>query len=161
MGFAGRIRHLILRFFYVARARPLSPGEQAEAAALLRAEESRLFWGQPAADQRHGLDAARHVLRAAPGRGDLARAALLHDIGKRHARLGPVGRSVATGLGLVRLPVPARMRTYLDHGEVGARELEAAGAGRLIVAYTRAHHGRRPEEVPLADWKLLSAADHL
>ncbi len=158
---AGRLRHLVLRFFYVARARPLSPPEQAEVAALLRPAEERLFWSQTAADQRHGLDAARHVVAAAPGRRDLARAALLHDAGKRHARLGPIGRSVATALGLVRAPVSGRLRAYLDHGPVGARELQAAGAERLVVDYTRHHHGRRPDGITPADWDLLDAADHL
>ncbi len=157
---AGRLLHLLRRFVYVVRARPLRPREQAEAAALLRDPERHLFWGQPAADQRHGLDAARYIAARAPGRPDLVRAALLHDAGKRHARLGAIGRSVAAALDIARLPVTPRMRAYLDHGPVGAAELEEVGAEEVVVAYTRHHHGERPAAVAAADWKLLDAADH-
>jgi hypothetical protein len=151
--------HLAARLFEVAGARELSPREQAEAAGLLRPEESRCFWAQPAADQRHGLAAARHVLRAAPGRRDLARAALLHDVGKRHARLGPLGRSFASALAKLGLPTGHRGRVYLEHPALGARDLQYSGAEPLVVAFARRHHQEPPPDVDLGDWELLRRSD--
>ena len=128
-----RLGHLTRRFFEVSRAGALRPEEQAEVAALLRDGEPALFWSQPAADQRHGLDAARYVASTSGHRKEVARAALLHDVGKRHASLGVVGRSLASGMALLHLPVPARLAAYLDHGAVGAAELEACGAEPEVV----------------------------
>jgi putative nucleotidyltransferase with HDIG domain len=154
-----RLGHLVRRFFAVLRARPLSPAEQAEAAALLRRAEGGPFWAQPVADQRHALEAARIVAGLAPGRRDLARAALLHDIGKRHARLGIVGRSLASGLELVGLPAPGRLGRYLAHGPEGAAELEALGAEPIVVAFARHHHGEPPAGIDRSDWAALAASD--
>ena len=154
-----RLRHLFWRFIEVLAARPLSPREQTEVAALLRDPERDLFWRQPAADQRHCLEAARRVLSAAPGRRELARAALLHDVGKRHARLGVIGRSLASGLELVRLPAPGRLNAYLQHGPIGADELRSVGAEGLVVAFTEHHHGTRPAHIQQDDWMLLLEAD--
>jgi len=154
-----RLAHLARRFFGTLRRRPLRPAQQAEAAGLLHPEERKLFWGQGPADQRHALKCARAVLARAPGRFDLARAALLHDVGKGMVRLGVVGRVLATGLSLLRLPTPGRFGAYLAHGQSGADQLAAAGAEPLVVAYTRHHHESRPPAVPAEDWELLAAAD--
>lgn len=154
-----RLRHLVGRFFEVLGARPLSPREQTEAAALLTEGDRALFWAQPTADQRHGLDAARRVLAAAPGRRELARAALLHDVGKRHARLGVIGRSLASALDVLRLPTRGRLGAYLDHGPAGAEDLGSAGAEELVVAFAQHHHGSRPAAINEEDWALLLAAD--
>ena len=154
-----RLRHLTRRFFEVSRARALRPEEQAEVAAVLRDGEAALFWSQPAADQRHGLDAARHVASTPRHRMEVVRAALLHDVGKRHAGLGVVGRTFASGMALLRLPVPARFAAYLDHGAVGAAELEACGAEPEVVAYARDHHAERPALLTPEEWGLLAEAD--
>ncbi len=154
-----QLRHLSGRFFAVLAARPPGPREQTEVAGLLRPEERRLFWDQPAADQRHGLESARRVLRAAPGRRDLARAALLHDVGKRHARLGPLGRVLASVAALARLPQRGRVAAYLDHGALGAEELAAAGAEPVVVEFARHHHAERPPAFPPEAWALLQRAD--
>jgi hypothetical protein len=152
--------HLVRRFFLSLRTRPLDPAEQAEAAALLRPEERDAFWSQPALDQRHALESARAAGALAPGRPDLIRAALLHDLGKRHAHLGVLGRSLASGLQLLRLPTPGRLRRYLNHGPIAAEELADAGSEAVVVAYARDHHRHRPVEVDPADWEVLVAADH-
>ncbi len=158
--FAGRIKHLAGRFFEVLSARPLSPREQGEVEALLRPGERDLFWEQPVADQRHGLEAARRVLAVRPGDRSLARAALLHDVGKRHAGLGIIGRSLASGLELVGLRPPVEAwRRYLDHGALGAADLEAVGAEPIVVSFARHHHGGRPESVGPEDWAVLGSAD--
>ncbi|MXZ07277.1 MAG: hypothetical protein F4Y75_07235 [Acidimicrobiia bacterium] len=152
--------HLVRRFWEVTLASRLSPSEQAEVAELLKhGEEANLFWDQPPPDQRHGLVAARTVKGARPQRDDLARSALLHDIGKRHARLGPIGRSLATLLGQFGWTPSTRYATYLDHGPIAARELEEAGAEPLVVEYARHHHGERPNLISPEDWELLQTAD--
>ena len=152
--------HLAARFFDVLAARALTPGEQAEVAALLANDAERsMFWGQSRADHRHGWSAARIVRSARPDRGDLVRAALLHDVGKRHARLGPVGRSLATMQGRLGSSLPSRSARYRDHGRIAARELEQSGAEPLVVAFARHHHNSRPAEIAQDDWDLLQAAD--
>ena len=78
---------------------------------------------------------------------------------KRHSGLGVFGRSCASGLFLLRLPARGRLRTYLDHGAIGARELEAAGAEPLVVAYAAHHQRKRPDEVPGDVWSVLVEAD--
>lgn len=118
-----------------------------------------IFWAQPVVDQRHALDAAHTVLQAMPGNTGAARAALLHDVGKRHSRLGIAGRIVATVLALLRLPAPGRLAVYLDHARLGAAELAAAGAGELEVAYARHQDGDRPPAISPAVWRVLKAAD--
>jgi putative nucleotidyltransferase with HDIG domain len=152
--------HLVRRFFAVLTARPLTAEEQVWVGGLL-GDEAHLFWSQPAADQRHAADAARWVADRRPDRRDLARAALLHDIGKRHARLGPFGRTFATVASLLALRRPVRFVAYRDHGPIGAEELRRGGVEDVVVAFARHHHGNRPGDVPTADWELLAEADHL
>lgn len=157
----GHLFHLARRFLGSVWARPLSPQEQAVVAGLLRPAERPLFWRQGAADQRHGLRSARALLEWAPARIDLARAALLHDVGKGTVRLGPLGRSLATALGLLHLPAPGALGEYLAHERRGADELAAAGAEPTLVAYAGYHHGRRPAVIAQDDWDLLRAADRV
>ena len=154
-----QLAHLIRRFFGSLSSRSLSPEEQAEVAALLRSREAPLFWGQAALDQRHGLECARRAQADAPGRTDLARAALLHDVGKRHAGLGILGRSLASGLHLFRIPTRGRFERYLDHGGLGAADLEQAGSDPSTIAFTRHHHTGRPDLIPFDDWDVLQRAD--
>ena len=151
--------HLVRRFFGHVAARPLAPDEQAEVADRLPGSLARLFFAQAPADQRHAYGVARRVAERRPDDDDAYQAALLHDIGKGDAAIGPVARSLATLAAAARLPVPARWRRYLDHGERGAAMLEEAGAGRLAVAFTRGHPGPPPPGVDAAAWEALAAAD--
>ena len=139
------------------RARPLTPRKEAEVAGLLDDRLAALFWEQPVMDQRHGIDAAHFVLARRPGARDIARAALLHDVGKRHARLGVLGRVAATVLALLRVPAPGRLGIYLDHARLGAEDL--AGADELVVAYARHQDEDRPAAIPADSWALLKEAD--
>ncbi|MGI9649447.1 MAG: hypothetical protein ACR2OI_13115 [Acidimicrobiia bacterium] len=152
-------RHLAGRMVGSMRARPPTPREEAEVAGLLSTELAALFWEQPVMDQRHGIDAAHFVLARRPGDQPAARAALLHDVGKRRARLGVPGRVAATLLALVRVRAPGRLGVYLDHAGLGAEDLAAAGAGALVVAYARHQDGLRPAEVPEDVWDVLRQAD--
>ncbi len=149
------------RLFQVLRAAPLTPGEQATVAELVMPEERRLFWAQAPEDQRHALEAAQAVLRLDPTRSDLARAALLHDVGKGQAPLGIVSRVLAS-LWRVAAPdrAPDRMRAYLDHGPRGAAALADAGSDHLVVAFARDHHSAHPPEgIDPDDWRVLRVAD--
>ncbi len=152
--------HLVKRFFAYLRARPLGPREQGEVEALLAPAERELFWSQNTADRRHGLETARRVLSVRPGDRLAARAGLLHDVGKRHARLGPVGRSLATLLRLAGFTPPGRLGTYVNHPSLGGEDLEAVGAEPLVVAFARHHPHRAPEGFDDALWEVLLAADH-
>ncbi len=118
-----------------------------------------LFWAQSVPDQVHGIRVARAVHASAPERPDLARAALLHDVGKQATGLGTFGRSVATVLDAFRLPMTSSMRSYRDHTAIGARLLSAHGVEAVVVAFAAGHHGPCPDSVAAEDWALLASAD--
>lgn len=151
--------HLIRRTWGSLRATPLAPREEAEVAGLLDDRLAALFWEQPVMDQRHALNSAHHVLAARPGNQELARAALLHDVGKRHARLGVAGRIGATLLALLRIPAAGRMKVYNAHAELGASDLEAAAASAVVVDYARCQDGPRPDSLGPGEWAALKEAD--
>ena len=155
--------HLAERFFDVMTARRLSPREQDEVAGLIANQrEADAFWDQPREDQRHGLASARYVRSTHPDRTDLARAALLHDVGKRHAGLGIVGRSLAGAARTLGIETSGRLREYLLHGVRAADELAEAGADRLVVEFARHHHDSAPPPtIAPEDWSTLVAADHV
>jgi hypothetical protein len=140
------------------RVAPLSADELQELAGLIEGPILEAYLRQGVADQRHGLDAARYV-RDRNGRSEVVLAALLHDLGKRQARLGIAGRVLASVLARLRLPTPGRLGVYLDHPRLGAAELRELGLGGIVIHYTVHHHGTRPESIDPADWTLLSEAD--
>jgi hypothetical protein len=155
----GRPVHLVGRFFGSLRSRRPTPADQSWIASVLTPAEMDLYWRQPTLDQHHGVAVARRVEEARPGDAVALRAALLHDVGKRHSSTGVIARSVASALALVRIPVTGRWRAYLDHGPLGAADLAAAGSDPLVVEFARHHHRDRPESVPAELWAALSAAD--
>lgn len=152
--------HLIRRFIGFLLARAPSPREQTEVSALLSDAAGELFWSQRLEDQRHAIDVMHTALRIRPGDRVAARAALLHDVGKRHARLGAISRSLATLADGLHLPLAARWATYRQHGALGARDLEAIGEDQFVVAFTRNHPGPPPRGVDPARWAAVAAADH-
>ena len=156
----GTWRHLTGRFFRVAVADGLNGDERAAVDRLLHPGEEALFDGQPGIDQRHGFEAMQRVRASHPDRVDLQRTALLHDVGKRHARLGVMGRVLATLVAKAHLPSRGRFRVYLDHGPIAAAELQQLGAETIVVEFTRHHHHGRPPQVSGPDWAVLQAADH-
>lgn len=147
--------HLATRLFGVVLSRPLGPGRQDDVARILTTAEAELFFRQQAMDQRHGYVVAQRVKASLPGNRDAIAAALLHDVGKVTSKLGPVARSLATVFATVRIPVGSRWRAYLDHGTIGAAELQAAGARPLAVAFAAGQ--------PTGDsrvWRALVDADN-
>lgn len=155
----GSLSHLARRFFDVLMAHPLDRAETAEVASWLDRGEAKVFFSQSDPDQRHGYHAAQVVLASGTRSVPVIKAALLHDVGKRHARLGVVARSLVSVLIGLRLPLPSRGRQYRDHGEAAARELDEIGCEALVVEFARHHHGERPAGIPQATWDLLQLAD--
>ena len=154
-----RLIHLAKRFSETLWSHPLGPAEQAETSMWLGERESALFWAQPPIDQRHALAAARIVASHGPHRRDLIRAALLHDIGKRHSRLGVPGRVTAATLELLHIPAPGRLGVYLRHDLLGGEELGELGVEPIVVSFAAGHHGTCPPDVDPDDWALLARAD--
>jgi putative nucleotidyltransferase with HDIG domain len=155
----GSLSHLTSRFFDVLFSKPLIGDEIDAIREWLNPAEAHMFFAQADPEQRHGYHAASVVVGS--GEEDLIviRAALLHDVGKRHARLGLIGRSLASMLIRLRLPLTGRARLYRDHGEIGADDLARLGCETLVVAFARAHHGERPVSISRAHWELLQLAD--
>lgn len=148
------------RFFGFVRARPLSPAEQQTVAGHLMAAERPLFWAQTPADQRHAYDTMRRAAQHAEDRLVL-RAALLHDVGKGLVELGGVGRSVATVLDALRVPLRGRYAAYRNHGPLGADLLATAGAEPLAIDFARRHPDPDPGGNDPALWRILLEADHV
>jgi hypothetical protein len=155
----GSLGHLAKRFLDFLVARPLTLEQSRRVESWLSPAEARVFFDQGPKDQAHGFLAGMYVSECAPDRNDLVRAAALHDVAKRHAHLGAIGRSIASIAIKARLPLTERMRSYRDHPGSGAVELRAAGSSGIVVAFAAAHHGARPNEISPEDWELLVAAD--
>lgn len=158
-GRAGHALHLVRRFFFVLRAPPLTDAERDEVEVWLTAADRDLFWSQHHADQRHALDTARAVIAAHGADRTVVRAALFHDVGKIHSRLGPFRRSLATLGGGLGLPLPGAWQAYLDHGPLGADDLAGTGAEPLVVEFARLHPQPAPEPFDPAVWRALLDAD--
>jgi hypothetical protein len=117
---------------------------------------ARAFFAQRFEDQRHAFA----VRESVAGHDQLYEAALLHDVGKTASGLGAVPRSLATIWNRIGLPTRGRWYKYLNHGEIGARELESIGADDLAVAFARIHPGSAPSGVDPESWHLLERADN-
>ena len=139
----------------------LDEGAAARAVAELPPNLRPLFLSMRARDQRHALGVLQRVGAASEV---LRQAALLHDVGKAQVYLGTAGRTLVVVAGatgttalVCRLPgVGPRIARYLQHPQVGADMLRAAGASPDLVEIVSEHqdpHPRRPETL------LLQAAD--
>ncbi|HEU4320871.1 MAG TPA: hypothetical protein VFS66_12400 [Acidimicrobiia bacterium] len=140
-------------------ARALTSSEREAVSNWLKPGLAEAFFAQSEADQRHGYHAALSVVASGVSTDEVIVAALVHDIAKRHARLGAVGRSVASVCILLGLPLTERMRMYRDHGIIGARELGALGAPSLAIDFALHHHRTRPPTIEPSTWETLVEAD--
>lgn len=149
--------HLVTRFFGVLTSKRLGPRAQDEINRLLSSAEAALFWRQQPIDQRHAYEVAQRVGTVLGDNREAMVAALLHDVGKAKSNLGPISRSLATSLDVLRLPVPAQWQMYRDHGSMGAEELERIGAPPIAVSFARGKAGAGDDP---AVWRALVDADN-
>ena len=168
--------HLVRRFLGSLRPGGPRAGDDAWARSHLLPGEVDLWEQMSGADRRHAVGVARRVdtrMRAAGDRAERAvlAAALLHDVGKIEAGLGPIGRSAATvaaaALGHHRVATwsnrdgwAGRFGRYVLHPDLGGLLLAGAGSDTLTMAWAMEHHR------PAADWTVpadvgavLKAAD--
>ena len=168
--------HYVRRFFTSLSRRPPTPADEAWAAAVTTPDEHALFARLSNQDRRHLIAGARQVEQALGPDAEAVwiRAALLHDVGKFHADLGVVGRSVSTvathGLGRRRVHgwadrpgVRGRIGRSELHGEIGADELRAAASPEPVAEWSALHH--HPERfagssIPADVLGVLDRADH-
>jgi len=161
------IPHLAQRTLWSLRKPEPDPDGEKWLLGLLSPAESVLYRSMAEVDRAHAIDCARAVEDLGA---EVAVASALHDIGKTQAGLGTTGRVAASFAGLLiadqargwknRGGLFGQIGRYLDHSEIGARELEAAGASELAVAWARDHHV--PAEASTIDADLhaaLSRAD--
>lgn len=163
------VAHLVGRFFGSLRRTQPSELDLAWVRDTLTEPEYALWATLGRADRVESIGTARRTVRAlsnTPYAGDprWVAAALLHDVGKADAGLGPFGRAAATAYGWVRAPARMRGRAgrYLRHAARGAAALERAGARPEAVAWAAAHHdgdGRPPQLIPAAVARVLAEAD--
>jgi hypothetical protein len=134
--------------------------ERADVRGWLTDELAELFFDQSRSDQRHGYQAGLSVVADGVTDNDVIVAALVHDIGKRNARLGLFGRSLASVLILLGMDrLPDRVAAYRDHGVSGAGDLGRAGAPAVAIDFALHHHGARPPSIPPETWAVLVSAD--
>jgi hypothetical protein len=160
------------------RARPGSQDLE-WVASVLQPGELALWRRLSDFDQYHSVRVARWAERGLlatehAGEGRWLAAALLHDVGKLEAGLGPAGRVVADLAGRVASLTTAhrwaaspngllrRIGLHLTHGPAGARAIRAAGGREVVAAWAEAHQSLpcpQAPGVPEAVAAVLSEAD--
>ena len=139
----GSPAHLVARFFDVAFARALTGSERAAVAAWLDPEQAAVFFSQSDADQRHGYEAALHLIADGVDSVEILQAGLLHDIGiillDQHHHDG--FRRVILGLGS-ESTLPANEQRILgwDHTDLGHRVGTQWRLPRAALDAIRFHH---------------------
>lgn len=176
---ARRVLHLAGRF---ARSLwPVPPGrsEVVWVESVLTPAELRLWGSQQRVDRRESIAVARRTQGSLAGTehdGESVwlAAALLHDVGKRDARLGTVLRTLATiagaigGAGAARVwarqrGLRRRVGSYLLHPEVGADVIRVSGGRSEVAVWAGAHHRQQDwgslDGVPSEIARVLGVAD--
>jgi hypothetical protein len=151
----GRVTHLATRFAGSLRPHPIPDDDLAWVCAVLTADELAVWEQLGPADRAESVAVGRRAARdLGVDDGPFVAAALLHDVGKTQARLGPVRRSFATVIGGVgrhdRVRGWAtsaggwrrRVGTYIAHDDLGAVVLLEVGARAEAVEWARLHHRR-------------------
>jgi hypothetical protein len=151
-------RHYVARFVTSLSRRPPEPADDAWVRETVTDTEWPLYARLGNPDRRHAAFSGRELVRILGRDTDplLVRASILHDVGKVHADLGTIGRSVATvlasTLGVERVQGwvdrsgwRGRCGRYETQSARGADELAAAGSPEIVVAWAADHH--HPERI--------------
>lgn len=157
-----RVRHLARGFVRSLDPRPVRRADVAWVETVLLPGELAIWSTQQRIDRRESVGVARRTTRllaGTPYAGDdvWVAAALLHDVGKQDARLGPLGRTAATiaatvggfdaVAGWADLPgIRRRAALYVRHPEIGADLVRMSGGREEAAIWAGAHH--RPETWP-------------
>ncbi len=151
------IPHLAQRTLWSLRKPTPDPEGEQWLLSLLSPSEHRLYRSMATVDQAHAINSARAVEHLGA---EVVVASALHDVGKTQAGLGTPGRVAASFAGLLiyerargwrmHRGLRGQIGRYLDHSEIGAGELEAAGASSLAVTWAREHH-LPPDEGTIAE----------
>jgi hypothetical protein len=167
-----RAAHLGRRFLASLRPRPLRADDLAFVRGALLPEEFACWEQLGPADRAESVATGRALAAAIDEAGQASdtrwvAAALLHDVGKADSTLGVIGRSLATATAAVAgtrraRAFPGAFGRYVNHDELGAQRLLAAGARPEAVSWAAAHH--RPGRwdatgIPPAICRMLAAAD--
>lgn len=142
-----QIRHLAQRTLWSLR-KPVPDAEgERWVLSLLAPAESVLYRQMAAVDRAHAINCAWSVELLGT---EVVVASALHDVGKTQAGLGTPGRVAASFAGLFSYEqarawgskpgLRGQIALYLDHSDIGAAELQQAGASKLAVAWAREHH---------------------
>lgn len=161
------IPHLAQRTLWSLRKPTPDPAGEQWLLSLLTPAESVLYRSMAAVDRAHAINCARAVESLGD---EVVVASALHDVGKTQAGLGTPGRVAASFAGLLMYDrarqwnrlggLRGQIGRYLDHSEIGATELRAAGASTLAVAWAREHHLPPEQQTIAADLSAaLTAAD--
>ena len=147
------LKSIVYRFSQGWRAltawsRPL---DLSPAQAILGAELMVLFTQMRRSEQLHSLRVLVVVRSLGHSDPQLLAAALLHDVGKSHARMGLVGRTLVVAVGKLMPGLYGRWSkgeargwrkpfvVAVLHAEWGAQMVERAGAAEMVVALVRRH----------------------
>jgi HD domain len=152
--------HLAKRFFGSLSRREPDAVAHEWAVSHLNVGEQALWRRMSAADRRHAIGVAERVsdLLGDEATRPVLAAALLHDVGKVDAVLGPVGRALATVID--RRTGTGRFARYRRHDQIGATMLERAESDPLTIAWTREHHLAEADcSLPPEIARALKAAD--
>ena len=173
-----RAAHLVRRFLGALWPGAPRAVDTAWVATVLTPSELTLWSHMPNHDRRHSINVARRVQTQLAGThyADDPRwvaAALLHDVGKLDARLGPVRRACATlagavgGRGMAELwstkrGITRRVGLYLRHPELGSDRIRVVGGRAEAAQWARVHH--TPDDwpntgLPSSVVEALAAAD--
>ena len=125
----------------------------------------------PRIDQLESVRVGRRVAATHDDR--FVAAALLHDVGKADAQLGPIGRALATVAGALaghdialawqkRGGISRRFGLYLRHDVIGADKLRVGGARTEAIEWAAVHHHSDQwptAHIPVAVARDLARAD--
>jgi hypothetical protein len=156
-----RVGHLSRRFVGALSPVPPRAEDVAWVGTVLAPTELTLWTAMPVHDRRHSIAVARRTATALEGTADASddwvAAALLHDVGKLDAHLGPFRRALATAAGAAAGPgiadawstkrgITRRFGLYLRHPELGAVRIRFVGGRERAARWAEVHQTLQPDD---------------